>query len=189
MLTRRPPPSLPTSRFYEPHADAFVDPTGSGVHDCLKRLLRIPAPREDWDQWMGNNSLKRVPIANESRHATRSPLGLAAAHHPTRASRQSATCTSERQNATLRVHTAVALSLCRLLRLWKMKALGFVPVDVDTQDFVVRGCKHIPSTQNVHRHKSYLIYLRMNRPFERLSSTKHGRSISPAGDRPPVFCG
>ena len=39
-----------------------------------------------------------------------------------------------------------------------MKALGFVPVDVDTQDFVVRGCNHIPSTQNVHRHKSYLIY-------------------------------
>eukprot|EP01051_Picozoa_sp_SAG22_P003648 SAG22_NODE_180_length_16069_cov_5.323231_15_plen_1459_part_00 len=44
--------------FYEPLTDTLLDPSGSGVHDCIRGLLRIPAAEECWPEWVGKNCLK-----------------------------------------------------------------------------------------------------------------------------------
>jgi hypothetical protein len=46
------------SLFFELASDTIIDPSGSGVHDCVRRQLRIPAAEEHWPEWLGKNSLK-----------------------------------------------------------------------------------------------------------------------------------
>jgi hypothetical protein len=44
--------------FYDPQNDIFVDPTGWGIHDAVKKLLRIPAEENNWELWVKGNSFK-----------------------------------------------------------------------------------------------------------------------------------
>jgi hypothetical protein len=39
------------SLYYDPQNLVVYDPTGWGVHDCFRRLLRIPVPRSQWFDW------------------------------------------------------------------------------------------------------------------------------------------
>lgn len=46
------------SVLYDPISSVFIDVTGHGLHDILKRRLRIPVARPLWDLWFAQNSRK-----------------------------------------------------------------------------------------------------------------------------------
>ncbi len=44
--------------WYDPFNETIVDPTGHGVEDSLKKILRIPVDKDMWDTWLTGNSTK-----------------------------------------------------------------------------------------------------------------------------------
>lgn len=44
--------------WYDPFNEVIIDPTGHGVEDSLKMILRIPVDKDFWDKWIEGNPLK-----------------------------------------------------------------------------------------------------------------------------------
>jgi len=44
--------------WYDPFNEVIVDPTGHGVEDSLKKILRIPIEKAKWDEWLDGNPTK-----------------------------------------------------------------------------------------------------------------------------------
>lgn len=48
------------SVMFDPMQEMFIDPSGYGLHDIQKKLLRIPVAQQKWDLWYSQN--KRKPF-------------------------------------------------------------------------------------------------------------------------------